>query len=87
MGISIHNISVSFILASAIIVGSCRDHNLPVIDIQPSITVPQSSDSLLEDRGEIQIMTPTPDLDNGTLGSQANADVIFVHQWLGCGCT
>ena len=61
-----------FILASAILVGSCMDRNLPVIDIQPS-------DPILEDRGEIQVMTPTPMTINGALGGQANADVIFVR--------
>jgi len=79
MGISIHNISVSFILASTIMVGSCRDHSLLVIDFKPSTTITQSSVAILEDRGETQIMTHTPDLKNGTLGSQANADVIFVQ--------
>ena len=79
MRISIHNTSVSFILASAIIVGSCRDHSLPVIDIQPSISVTQSPDSILEEKGENEIMTPTPDSNNGALGGLANADVIFVR--------
>ena len=79
MGISIQNKSILFVLASVIIAGSCRDQGLAVFDLQPTKTITQSAASIVEEKGESQIMTPTPNTNSGAVGGQANADVIYVQ--------
>ena len=79
MGISIQNKSILFVLASVIIASSCRDQGLAVFDLHPTKTITQSAALIVEEKGENQIMTPTPNTNSGAVGGQANADVIYVQ--------
>ncbi|MBW1792004.1 MAG: hypothetical protein JRJ14_07040, partial [Deltaproteobacteria bacterium] len=79
MSISIQNKSILFVLASVIIAGSCKDQGLAVFDLHPTKTITQSATLIVEEKGESQIMTPTPNTNSGAVGGKANADVIYVQ--------